>query len=310
MESRNGSDCEHNYDIIVKWLAGALQGQTLEVLGLKTGRIEEVFGFEPAEIKVTSGRVDVMLRDDREHIYHIEEQRNLRKSDLYRFAAYHFLGAKRWGTKITDVILASGDVYAGEKKISTSSGTYSPVVIDFSQKDGFRRLEEIRQAVEDGIFENWTELVFLPLYGKKIGKEQSDLAEKVIKFETELHRTQKIPVNLVAATLVMSNRLIDKERLRELWEEVKMLDILEIAREKGMEEGEARGIDKGKTIGILETVREMITDALIERFRLIPPHISERIRNTENRDVLKGLFRQVFRCGSLQEFEKILNQAQ
>lgn len=92
MENRNGSECDQNYDIIVKWLAGALQGQTLEVLGLETGRIEEVFGFEPAEIKVTSGRVDVMLRDDREHIYHIEEQRNLKKSDLYRFAACHFPG--------------------------------------------------------------------------------------------------------------------------------------------------------------------------------------------------------------------------
>ncbi|MEZ4526102.1 MAG: hypothetical protein R2941_09315 [Desulfobacterales bacterium] len=292
----------------MKWLAGALQGQTLEVLGLETGRIEEVFGFEPAEIKVTSGRVDVMLRDDRKHIYHIEEQRNLEKSDLYRFAAYHFLGAKRWGIRITDVILASGDVYAGEKKIVTSSGTYTPVVIDFSRRDGFRRLEEIRQAVDDGTFVNWTELVFLPLYGKKIGNRQSELAEQVLKFETGLHRIQKIPVNLLAATLVMSNRLIDKARLRELWEEVKMLDILEVAREKGMEEGKSLGIQEGETRGILKTSREMITDALIERFRLIPPHVSERLRNMDNSDVLKGLFRQVFRCGTLQEFEKILNQ--
>ncbi|MGE0083546.1 MAG: hypothetical protein AB7S75_03915 [Desulfococcaceae bacterium] len=193
-------------------------------------------------------------------------------------------------------------------------------MIDFSRKDGFRRLEEIRQAVEEGSFANWTELVFLPLYGRKSGKEQSDLAEKVLKFETGLHRAQKIPVNLLAATLVMANRIIDKERLKELWEDVKMLDILEIAREKGMEEGEvrgmekgmavgeARGMDKGKTMGILENTREMITDALIEKFSLIPPHVSERIRSTENRDVLKGLFRQVFRCGNLQEFEKILNQ--
>ncbi len=307
MESRNGSDCDQNYDVIVKWLAGALQGQTLEVLGLETGRIEEVFGFEPAEIKVTSGRVDVMLRDDREHIYHIEEQRNLKKSDLYRFAACHFLGAKQWGTKITDVILGSGDVYAGEKKIVTSSGTYSPAVIDFSQRDGFRRLEEIRQAVADGTFANWTELVFLPLYGKKTEKAQSDLAEKVIKFETELHRAHKMPVNLLAATLVMSNRLIEKERLRELWEEVKMLDILEIAREKGMEEGKPIGIQEGKSIGIqegevlgmLKNSREMLVDALIARFGLIPQHVSERIRNTDTRDVLKGLFYQVFRCGSL-----------
>jgi hypothetical protein len=68
-------------------MADALRGQTLEVLGLKTGRIEEVFGFEPADIKVTSGRVDVMARDDTGTLYHIEEQRNLEKADMYRFAA-------------------------------------------------------------------------------------------------------------------------------------------------------------------------------------------------------------------------------
>lgn len=75
---------------MVKWLAAALRGETLEVLGIKTGRIEEVFGFEPVEIAVKVGRVDVMARDDTGTLYHIEEQRNLRKADLYRFASYHF----------------------------------------------------------------------------------------------------------------------------------------------------------------------------------------------------------------------------
>ncbi len=45
MDSKNGSDYAQNHDIIVKWLAGALRGQTLDVIGVKTGRIEEVCGI-------------------------------------------------------------------------------------------------------------------------------------------------------------------------------------------------------------------------------------------------------------------------
>ena len=144
MDSKNGSDYAQNYDIIVKWLAGALRGQTLDVIGVKTGRIEEVFGFEPSDLSVKTGRVDVMVRDDRGDLYHIEEQRNLQKSDMYRFAAYHFIGAKRWGPRLTDIVLASGGVYAGEKTVVTASGRYTPTVIDFSLRDARKRLAEIR----------------------------------------------------------------------------------------------------------------------------------------------------------------------
>ena len=95
MNSQNGTTYPQNYDIIVKWLAEALQGETLDVLGVPTGRIEEVFGFEAVDIPVNVERVDVMFRDDKNAYYHIEEQRNLSKADLYRFASYHFRGAKK-----------------------------------------------------------------------------------------------------------------------------------------------------------------------------------------------------------------------
>lgn len=144
MDGKNGADYAQNYDVIVKWLAGALCGQTLDVIGVETGRIEEVFSFEPSDITVRTGRVDVMARDEKGDIYHIEEQRDLQKSDLYRFAAYHFLGAKRWGPGLTDIVLASGDVYAGEKTVVTNSGRYNPIVIDFSRRDGWKRFEEIK----------------------------------------------------------------------------------------------------------------------------------------------------------------------
>ncbi len=49
-----------------------------------------------------------------------------------------------------------------------------------------------------------------------------------------MFQQDRIPKRLIAATLIMANKLIDKQRLEHLWVEIKMLDIIEIAREKGM----------------------------------------------------------------------------
>ena len=260
-----------------------------------------MFGFEPVDIVVRAGRVDVMLRDEHGNLFHLEEQRNLLLSDLYRSAAYHFfLGAKQWGANITDIVLASGDVYSGEKVVTTRSGRYEPIVIDFSQRDGRKRLAEIRRMVEESNFDNWLELVFLPLCGRETGAARAEMVERVIRFETELFHAKRLSANILAATLVMSNKLIDKERIKELWEEIKMLDVLEVAREKGMEEG--------KTLGAVENSHKLLLSAISEKFGFMPPRIADQIRKIENQDTLDALFRQVFRCADIAAFENVLRQ--
>ena len=83
-----------------------------------------------------------------------------------------------------------------------------------------------------------------------------------------------------------------------------MLDIFEIAREEGIKEG----IEKGRDIERVESVRDMLLDALIERFSVVSAQVSEQIRALQNQDVLKSLFHQALRCKSLQEFEAALKQ--
>ncbi len=308
MKNQNGTTYKQNYDVIVKWFVETLRGETLEVLGVKTGRITEVFGFEPVEITVQAGRVDVLLRDEFGAVRHIEEQRNLRKADLYRSASYHFQAARQWGPNLTDIILASGDVSVSETVITTKSGRYEPIIIDFTQRDGRRRLAEIREAIQAGTFNNWLELVFLPLYGKETGMERSVMVEDMLRFETELYHADKIPLRLLVAALILSNKFIDKNQLKALWEDIKMLDIFEIAKEEGIEEGKILGIQEGKTLGVTEATREMILEALAGRFNIVSAFISEQVRRIQNPDVLKGLFRQAVICKNLQEFETILKQ--
>ena len=87
-----------------------------------------------------------------------------------------------------------------------------------------------------------------------------------------------------------------------------MLDVLEVAREKGMEEGieagKTLGIQEGKTLGMVE----MLLRALFEKFGVIPPKVSSQIRNIDNKDSIDALFRQVFRCADMAAFENVLRQ--
>ncbi len=174
------------------------------------------------------------------------------------------------------------------------------MVVDFSRKDGAGRLAEIREAAKKGEFDNWLELVFLPLYGKETGRGRCELVEQVIRFETELYRCELVPARLLAATLIMSNKLIDRDRLEQLWEEIKMPDIIEIAREEGRKEGLKEGQYQG--------MQELLMEALIEKFGLVPPRLSEKIRRIDNGDVLKALFRQISKCGDLDRFEKFFKR--
>ncbi len=306
MAKKDGLDYPQNYDVVVKWLAEAFQGETLAAIGVDTGRIVDVFGFEPVDIKVQAGRVDVMFRDDRQKLYHLEEQRDLQLKDMFRFVAHHFMGAAKWGVHVTDIVLASGKVYPGDKSVVTDSGTYSPVVLDFSDRDGFKRLAEIRQAIADGAFEDYLELVFLPLYGKETGLARVELAENTIELQTELYHAKKISSRLLGATLIMANKMIGKDRLREIWEKIKMLDILEIAHEEGEKKGIEKGIEKGEAIGIAKGSRNMLKELIIEKYDEIPERIFEKIDEIERIDILKTLFKKALKCETIDKFEKIL----
>ncbi len=329
---KNGSDYAQNYDIIVKWMAAALRGETLEVLGLQTGRIEDVFGFEPVDIAVRAGRLDIIARDDTGTLYHIEEQRDVSRADMFRFASQHFSAAAQWGSNITDVILASGNSTVSTHKLITASGHYEPIIIDFATSDGRKRLADIRQAIASGDTTNLMELVFLPLYGREHGNFRVDLVEQVIRFEIELYKAEMISDKLLAATLIMSNKLLSKERINEIWEEIKMLDIIEIAMEKGEETGFKKGEetgfkkgeetgfkkgeetgfkkgrDEGKDEGELIGIQKMLMALLIEKFSPIPQHIAMQIKKIQDSDVLQSLFRVILKCESLSEFETALNR--
>ena len=259
---KSGLIFRQNYDAVVKWMGEEFKGKTLEIFGIKTEPIVELFNFEPVTIRIDTGRIDLMLRDKAGTLYHLEEQRNMRLKDLHRFGIYHFQAAEKWmKTKITDIILMSGKPYNGEKSIKTGTGTYSPLIIDLTQKDGRKRLKELKKEISAGIYDNLIELVFLPLYGKEKKEDRSKMAIEVLDYEIKLLKKDKLPDKLVIATIIMSNKIVDKKLLKKFYEEVKnMLDILEIAREDGMKTGIQNGMEIGMQQGMEEGKIETLED--------------------------------------------------
>ena len=91
-----------------------------------------------------------------------------------------------------------------------------------------------------------------------------------------------------------------------IWEEIKELE--EVKGMPYITSVERIGMERGLQQGLLEDGREMILEALDERFgEEVPSFISNAVNQIENRDTLKSLLRYAIRCVSLEEFKQALN---
>jgi hypothetical protein len=76
--------------------------------------------------------------------------------------------------------------------------------------------------------------------------------------------------------------------------------------DKWREEGMQKGIQEGLYKGALEEARDLVLEALETKFGQIKPHLSQRIKRIENRDLLKALLKAAIKASSLEEFEQRL----
>ncbi|HHC24390.1 MAG TPA: hypothetical protein ENK58_03100 [Desulfobacterales bacterium] len=306
---KDGMEYFQNYDLVLNWLSETFRGQTLDILGIKTDKIRRVCSYKPVEISVSTGIVDVIFEDVAGKGYHLEEQRDMTESDLYRFAAQHFSAAREWRDDITDILLTSGKPYTGRKEIRTPTGKYAPVIVDLTERDGPGRFEEIREALDRGDSFVLTELVFLPLYG---GDDKTRFVRKVLRFEIDLYKQGRMSPLLVAATLIMANKEIDRSAFQKLWEEIKMLEIFEYAYEMITKEVKEELKEKWKDAeetGKKEIAREMVLKFLEESAGIVPGYIADQVMSISRLDILKGLVRQAARCRKIEDFEKMLKLA-
>jgi len=67
--------------------------------------------------------------------------------------------------------------------------------------------------------------------------------------------------------------------------------------------------DMGHQKGLIEEAREMVLEALKEKFGIVPSNIIEQIRAISLREHLTELLRQAIRCPDLESFKEVLSKA-
>ncbi len=76
----------------------------------------------------------------------------------------------------------------------------------------------------------------------------------------------------------------------------------ELIKKEGYDEGLRHGLRQG----MLADAREMVLEALAERFTVVPGELEERIMDIDSRSRLKELLRYALRVRSLEEFRDLL----
>ncbi len=149
-------------------------------------------------------------------------------------------------------------------------------------------------------------LAFIPLM--KGGEELIEEAERKI-YEGKYSREEK--ADLLTGMAILGG-LISREiplklitRRRDIMIESAAYEII---KKEGFEEGLREGIQQGIQQGSVEEAREMVLEALEERFGLLPRAIISKIKEIEEREILRALLRLAIRVENLEEFSSHLER--
>lgn len=228
---------KQNYDAVFKDALSLFKDKSLDFLGLTSDtKITEILSTERKEIVVETEFSDLTFKTDKNYGIHLEEQVDITNKDLLRFLVYSVNLWKRHNMEFRTVI-----VTAKKTKISKLIGAtvqFSPLIVDMSERDGDKLLEELKGKVSRGEVINELDLIFLPLCGST--KTKDEILRSGLELLPKVNPANVTRSKIGALMLMVSDKFIEKETFYELWEELKgmaNLKILEVAEEKGIEEG-------------------------------------------------------------------------
>jgi len=243
-------------------------------------------------------------------LIHIEVQGYPDKGFSLRMFRYFYRIFDRYGKRIVSLAISTGKEKAlkeGEFKLEFyGSGVRFRYL-------SFRLLDYDRDELEKD--SNPISLVVLASREKERAKQRGE------KFNTKLYLIRKLyergyGKDQIRALFEFIDWILqlsgEEEKL--IWKEIKELEgvkkmpyvtsVERIGMERGMQQGMQQGMQKGLQQGLLEDSREMILEALDERFGEVPSFVFEAVNRIEDRDILKSLHRCAIRCASLKEFEQ------
>ncbi|SDJ01830.1 hypothetical protein SAMN04515654_12324 [Halanaerobium congolense] len=283
----------HNYDFVFKDSFNLFKNDIADFLEVELPGIASYLETEFAEIETNLELLDLnfMLKDG--SILHLEEEAEIFISDLIRFASYDLKLYNRYRDRVRTIILCIKGYTDSTAGFNCGSLGYNSTVVDMSKKDGKKKLEELKEKIENNEKINYLDLIFLPLMNSD--QKIVDRVKATIKLEEKLEIEQNSKNNLVALTVVLSDKFLSDKDMSEIWRDYKMVKFFKYVEEQGKKEGEKQGekklfkkLIKGNFEGCDDKIMELIDQAEISRLE----ELSERISKIKDLKELEEALKQ------------------
>jgi len=131
--------------------------------------------------------------------------------------------------------------------------------------------------------------------------------KKAVKIIKKMEGEDRDRDKLLAALIVLVDKLVDENTLEKLWEEFSMLNFFRFAekkfREEGLREGMREGMKEGMKEGIKEGIREGIVEVIFRQLKKKFGDVPEDYRYTARNPRLLG--RKLEKIGKVGRITKI-----
>ena len=234
---------QQNYDLVFKEAFSLFNNKSLNFLGVDLPSVSSFLDTEFPEVETTNDMMDMNFRLKDGSILHLEEETDLSRKDLIRFAHYDLRLYNKYNTTIHTVVLTPANGSPGTKILDTGNLQYNVLQIVLANRDAVLLLARITTALEKGDPINELELIFTPLMKSRLNR--TELLRKTIELEKKLPKSE-FREKVRELTLILADKIVDREILDELWEELSMLKVIKYAEEKGMEKGREEEREEGR----------------------------------------------------------------
>ena len=253
-----------NYDAVFKDAVSMFKDKSLDFFGLpKEITITEPLKTETKEITVKSEFADLTFKMSNGKGLHLESEAALSKEDLFRFCHYHIDLIQVCGFDFTTIIFVK-DLHK-QTALNYEMLKFNPIMINCAEFDADQILAKLKDQAEKSEPINELELIYLPLFKSEKYSPVKLLTES-IRLINASAMTDSVKLKVSALALVLSNKLVDANKLEELWKELKMmrLKIIDYAIEQGIKEGIAEGVERGMAEGVERGIAEGVERGIAE----------------------------------------------
>ncbi|MDR1533159.1 MAG: hypothetical protein LBS62_13440 [Clostridiales bacterium] len=236
---------DKNYDIVFKDALSLFSGKSLEFLGIS--------GLPPlgtplkTELPVISAHTsfsDLTYKLPDLGGVHLEAEDKISRDDLIRFCEYVLRLIKAYNMDFLSIIFTRHKPSA--TKLDFKALKFKPIIVCLADRDADKTLARLKKEIKNSGQVNELELIYLPLYASK-NLNVTELLMESAALVRQLNIPDVMADKILAAMLVLANKLVDKNKLNNIWKEFSRmykLKVLEVAEKQGVRKGMRKGARK------------------------------------------------------------------